>query len=93
MIDEAEEQTPSAFYVSQEDIDAVLVRGNGLEHRKYRIYRQFQKREDKKRNIEFLKEEYGTGGGSYTYPDGTRGMVHYSAKGIAIEKYGSYAEP
>ncbi len=93
MIAEAGEQKSSAFSVSQEDIDDVLVRGNGFEHRKYRIYRQFQKREDKKSNIEFLKKEYGTGGGSYTYPDGLRGMVHYSAKGIAIEKYGSYAEP
>ena len=62
MIDEAEEQTPSAFSVSQEDIDDVLVRGNGLEHRKYRIYRQFQKKEDKKRNIEldqyYIKGNY-----------------------------------
>ena len=78
---------------SQEDIDSVLVRGSGFENGKYRIYRQFQKHEDKKANIAFLKNEYGTGGGTHSYPDGTQGGTWYDSKGIGIEKHGSYTNP
>ena len=64
MIAEAEDEKSSAFAVSQEDIDAVLVKGSSYADGKYRIYHQFQKREDKKSNIEFLKKEYGVSGGT-----------------------------
>ena len=93
MIAEAEDEKSSAFSVSQEDIDSVLVRGSGFQNGKYRIYRQFQKHEDSKSNIAFLKNEYGTGGGTHDYPDGTRGGRWYSSKGIAFEKFGSYTNP
>ena len=93
MIAEAEDEKSSAFSVSQEDIDAVLTKGSEFEDSKYRIYRQFWKLEDSKKNIEFLKKEYGISGGGYTYPDGTEGHIWCSGKGIAIEKYGSYTDP
>ena len=93
MIAEAEDEKSSAFAVSQEDIDSVLTRGSGFRDGKYRIYRQFQKNEDSKSNIAFLKNEYGTGGGTHDYPDGTRGGEWHDAKGIGIEKYGSYTNP
>ncbi|CAM3854178.1 N-6 DNA Methylase [[Clostridium] scindens ATCC 35704] len=92
-IAEAEDEKSSAFSVSQEDIDSVLVRGSGFENGKYRIYRQFQKYEDKKANIAFLKNEYGTGGGTHSYPDGTQGGTWHDSKGIGIEKHGSYTKP
>ena len=91
---EAGDETSSAFSsfegISQEDIDSALIRGNQVANGKYRICRQFGKGEEKKSNVEFLKKEYGTGGGTHTYPDGTGGHVSYSGKGIAIEKKGSY---
>ena len=93
MIAEAEDEKASAFAVSQEDIDSVLTEGSGYQNGKYRIYRQFQKREDKKSNIDFLRNEYGTGGGTHTYPDGTDGHEWHDGKGIAIEKQGSYTNP
>lgn len=93
MIAEAEDEKSSAFAVSQEDIDSVLTRGSGFQDGKYRIYRQFQKNEDSKSNIAFLKNEYGTGGGTHDYPDGTRGGEWHDAKGIGIEKQGSYTNP
>ena len=74
MMVEAEEEKSSAFSVSQEDIDSVLVRGSNIQDSKYRIYRQFWKQEDSKKNIEFLKKEYGIGGGTHFYPDGTQGL-------------------
>ncbi len=92
-MDEAEDEKSSAFSVSQEDIDSVLVRGSGFQDGKYRIYRQFQRNEDSKSNIDFLKNEYGTGGGTHDYPDGTRGDEWHDSRGIAIEKHGSYTEP
>lgn len=93
MIAEAEDEKSSAFSVSQEDIDSVLVRGSGFENGKYRIYRQFQKHEDSKSNITFLKGEYGVGGGTHDYPDGTRGGEWHDGKGIGIEKEGSHTNP
>ena len=93
MIAEAEDEKSSAFAVSQEDIDSVLTMGSSFQDGKYRIYRQFQKNEDSKSNIAFLKNEYGTGGGTHDYPDGTRGGEWHDSKGIGIEKHGSYTNP
>lgn len=93
MMVEAEDEKSSAFSVSQEDIDSVLVMGSGFQDGKYRIYRQFQKNEDSKSNIAFLKNEYGTGGGTHDYPDGTQGGQSHDGKGIHIEKHGSYTKP
>ena len=93
MLAEAEDEKSSAFVISQEDIDSVLQRGSGFQNGKYRIYRQFQKNEDSKSNIDFLKKEYGTGGGTHYFPDGTQGHTWHDGKGIAIEKYGSSANP
>ena len=88
MIAEAEDEKSSAFSVSQEDIDAVLVEGRSFQGGKYRIYRQFQKREDKKSNIQFLKEEYGTGSSTFYFPDGNKGHWWHDTKGISIDKQG-----
>lgn len=93
MLAEAEDEKSSAFVISQEDIDSVLQRGSGFQNGKYRIYRRFQKNEDGKSNIDFLKKEYGTGGGTHYFPDGTQGHTWHDGKGIAIEKYGSSANP
>ena len=93
MLAEAEDEKSSAFVISQEDINSVLQRGSGFQNGKYRIYRQFQKNEDSKGNIDFLKKEYGTGGGTHYFPDGMQGHTWHDGKGIAIEKYGSSANP
>ena len=90
---EAEDEKSSAFSVSQEDIDSVLVKGSGFQDGKYRIYRQLQKNEDRKSNIDFLKKEYGTGSGTHYFPDGTQGHDGHDGKGITIEKHGSSANP
>ena len=93
MIAEAEDEKSFAFAVSQEDIDTILAKGSGYANGKYHIYRQFQKQEDKKSNIEFLKKEYGTGDTPVIYSDGTKGRSSHSAKGITVEKNGSSANP
>lgn len=91
-IAEAEDEKSSAFSVSQEDIDAVLTMGSGFADSKYRIYRQFQKQEDKKSNIEFLKKEYGMGGGGSIFWDGVKGHINYESKGISLDRKDNDAE-
>ena len=90
MIAEAEDEKSSAFAISKEDIDSVLQKGSGVADGKYRIYRQFQKGEDRQKNIEFLKNEYGTGGGTHIFPDGFSGHSWHDSKGLAIDRNGTY---
>lgn len=90
MIAKAEDEKASAFAISKEDIDSVLQKGSGVADGKYRIYRQFQKGVDRQKNIEFLKNEYGTGGGTHIFPDGFSGHSWYDSKGLAIDRNGTY---
>ena len=90
MIAKAEDEKASAFAISKEDIDSVLQKGSGVADGKYRIYRQFQKGVDRQKKIEFLKNEYGTGGGTHIFPDGFSGHSWYDSKGLAIDRNGTY---
>jgi len=83
-IAQAEDETSSAFSISQEDIDDAL-QSKGTDS-KCRIYRQLTHSGDKKENIALLKEIYGNGGGSYTFPDGGRGHITYRGKGIILDR-------
>lgn len=83
-IAQAEDETSSAFSISQEDIDDAL-QSKGTDS-KYRIYRQLTHSGDKKENIALLKEIYGNGGGSYTFPDDGRGHITYRGKGITLDR-------
>ena len=87
MIAKAEDEKASAFAISKEDIDSVLQKGSGVADGKYRIYRQFQKGVDRQKNIEFLKNEYGTGGGTHIFPDGFSGHSWYDSKGATSENH------
>ena len=90
MIAKAEDEKASAFAISKKDIDSVLQKGSGVADGKYRIYRQFQKGEDRQKNIEFLKNEYGAGGGTHSFPDGFSGHSWHDSKGLAIDRNGTY---
>ncbi|MBE6572756.1 MAG: hypothetical protein E7652_00005, partial [Ruminococcaceae bacterium] len=89
----AEEDKTSVFVVSQEDIDAVLVSGSGFSEGKFRIYFHYQELHTLDEHADFLKKEYGQGGKTFFYPDGTKGGTSFDSKGIHIEKYGNFAEP
>ena len=71
----------------------MLQRGSGFSEGKYRIYFYFQESHTKEETAAFLKKEYGTGGGTFGYPDGTRGGWSYDGKGIHLEKTGSHTKP
>ena len=89
----AEENKTSAFVVSQEDIDAVLVSGSGFSEGKFRIYFHYQEFHTLDEHADFLKKEYGQGGKTFVYPDGTKGSTSCDSKGIHIEKYGNFTKP
>ncbi len=84
----AESVKPSAFSISEEEIERVLRRGSGFAGGKIRIYAMYQQQGDAKARADFLKNEYGTGGSSYTFDDGSHGFVDYDAKGLFIRSYG-----
>lgn len=90
-IAEAEAEKTSAFVISQEDIDAVLVRGSGVQDGKYRIYEQFLKKEGADKNAAMLKDEYGWGGAYPILSDRRLDEMH-DGKGIKIS-HGSISEP
>ena len=83
-IAQAEDETSSAFSISQEDIDDAL-QSKGTDS-KYRIYRQLTHSGDKQENIAFLKEIYGIGGVSYTFPDGVSDQITYRGNGITLDR-------
>ena len=47
-----------------------------------------QQQGDAKERAAFLKAEYGLGGHSYTFMDGSRGFADYDGKGILLRNYG-----
>ena len=82
---EAEVTKASAFSIPNEIINDHLANGSGFRDGKYRIYEQFRKSLSQKENADFLKNEYGIGGG--THAGGVSGYYYdHNAKGICISK-------
>ena len=79
-------------FITQEEIDARLTGGSGIEYGKIRIYDYFKENHTKKENIDFLKREYGIGGSSHALPGSDTAHEDHDAKGIRLEK-GSYGSP
>ena len=79
-------------FITQDEIDYRLTGGSSFQHGKFRIYEHFLEGHDKKNNVDFLKNEYGTGGSSHALPGSDRAHEDHDAKGIRIEK-GNYGSP
>lgn len=90
-IAEAEAEKASAFVISQEDIDSILLGGGIVFGGKKRIYEQFLKHESDTENAKFLKNEYGTGG---VFPAISSRKLDewHNGKGITISR-GSVSGP
>ena len=83
----AETEKVSAFSFSSEDIALALASGSGFAHGKERIAAYFEEEHTPKERAEFLKQEYGTGGRSWTFLDGSDGFLEYNARGIQLRSY------
>ena len=86
------EAKPSAFSVSDEEIDHVLRRGSGFAGGRLRIAALYDSHPSPKAAQDFLKEEYGIGGHSHTYLDGSSGFVDYNGQGLRLTRRGFQEE-
>ena len=88
-IDRAEsEKTPSAFSLSQAEIENELRKhGSGFEGGKQRIMTLYQTQPDRNLRAKALAKEYGIGGHSHDFLDGSRGFVNHDWKGLEFERY------
>ena len=88
-IDRAEsEKTPSAFVLSQAEIENELRKhGSGFTGGKQRIMALYQTQPDRKLRAKALAKEYGIGGHSHDYLDGSRGFVNHDGRGMEFDHY------
>ena len=88
-IDRAEsEKTPSAFVLSQAEIENELRRhGSGFTGGKQRIMALYQTQPDRKLRAKALAKEYGIGGHSHDFLDGSSGFVNHDGKGLEFDHY------
>jgi len=88
-IDQAEsEKTPSAFSLSQAEIENELRKhGSGFMGGKQRIMAMYQTQTDRNLRAKALAKEYGIGGHSHDYLDGSRGFVNHDGKGMEFDHY------
>ena len=88
-IDRAEsEKTPSAFVLSQAEIENELRKhGSGFQDGKQRIIELYQTQPDRKLRAKALAKEYGIGGHSQDFLDGSSGFVNHDGKGLEFDHY------
>ena len=83
----AETEQVSAFSFSEADWRAALASGSGFENGKARIIAYYAENHSAKERTAFLKQEYGTGGRSWTFQDGSNGFLDYDASGVKLRSY------
>ena len=88
-IDQAEsEKTPSAFVLSQAEIENELRKhGSGFAGGKQRIMALYQTQPDRTLRAKALAKEYGIGGHSHDFLDGSRGFVNHDGRGMEFDHY------
>ena len=88
-IDRAEsEKSPSAFVLSQAEIENELRKhGSGFQDGKQRIIELYQTQPDRKLRAKALAKEYGIGGHSQDFLDGSSGFVNHDWKGLEFDHY------
>ena len=88
-IDQAEsEKTPSVFVLSQAEIENELRKhGSGFEGGKQRIMALYQTQPDRNLRAKALAKEYGIGGHSHDFLDGSRGFVNHDGRGMEFDHY------
>ena len=88
-IDQAEsKKSPSAFVLSQAEIENELRKhGSGFQDGKQRIIELYQTQPDRKLRAKALAKEYGIGGHSQDFLDGSSGFVNHDGKGLEFDHY------
>ena len=79
---------PSAFVLSQAEIENELRKhGSGFAGGKQRIMALYQTQPDRKLRAKALAKEYGIGGHSQDFLDGSSGFVNHDGKGLEFDHY------
>ena len=88
-IDQAEsEKSSSAFVLSQAEVENELRKhGSGFMGGKQRIMALYQTQPDRNLRAKALAKEYGVGGHSHDFLDGSRGFVNHDWKGLEFDHY------
>ncbi|GHU87360.1 hypothetical protein FACS1894202_01510 [Clostridia bacterium] len=75
---------PFKYFITQDEIDALLLHGGNYSEGKYRILSHFLNNNGDKERIDFLKEAYGNGGGSWSDTDGWHDAA--PSKGLSLSR-------
>ena len=75
-------------FITEDEIDAAMTGGSGVEGGKGRIFAFFQNPHTDKEKVAFLKNEYGMGGRSDALSNARGSWVDYDGKGIRYRKDG-----
>ena len=90
-IDRAEnEKSSSAFSLSQAEIEHELQHGSNFQDSKQRIIELYENQSNRKLRARALAKEYGIGGRSHNYLDGSSGFVNHDGKGLEFVHYPDY---
>ena len=75
-------------FITEDEIDHALDRGNGVEGGKGRIYEYFTADHTGKEKAAFLKDEYGIGGRSHAVSGASHSDESHGSRGIVLKKAG-----
>ncbi|MCB6198956.1 SNF2-related protein [Acetatifactor sp. DFI.5.50] len=75
-------------FITEDEIDAAMTRGSGFESGKGRIFTFFQNPHTDKEKVDFLKNEYGTGGHSHALSGAGGSWEDHDGKGLHYKKDG-----
>ena len=73
-------------FITEDEIADSLANGSSFEGGKNRIYAFFQNQHSLKEKVDFLKEEYGTGGRSHAVSGESGSFEEHGSKGIVLKK-------
>ncbi len=73
-------------FITSDEIDHLLTRGSSFSQGEFRIYDFYQKEHTQKEAADFLKYEYGTGGGTHALAGADHSYKDYDAKGLRLRK-------
>ena len=75
-------------FITEDEIDADIARGNGFEGGKGRIFTYFQESHTDKEKVDFLRHEYGIGGHSHALSNARGSDESHDGKGLHYKKDG-----
>ena len=80
------------MFITQDEIDAFLAKGGPYSESRLRTYSFYLLHEDEKTRTDFIKEQYGIGGGSHALSGADDSHSNYDGKGLFLAR-GSYSNP